>query len=143
MSIELLERFESEMELSLYREYRDIVRMFSWVVEIWSPMKEAGIENYKYIDWFRDHPVEDDLKLYRWNVDKLGGVAHIPWRAFDHPQLGRIEIGGWNRFHAFGNPPPAFLERELARFPRWLLWQSLTSPKTSARFAAKLLGMTL
>jgi len=92
-------------------------------------MKEAGIKNYKYIDWFRDHPIEDDLKLYRWNVDKLGGVAHIPWKPFDHPQLGRIEIGGWNRFHAFGNPPPAFLEHEIARFPKWLLWQALTSPK--------------
>ncbi|CAN5144450.1 DUF2469 domain-containing protein [soil metagenome] len=33
MSIEDLERYESEMELSLYREYRDIVRMFTWVVE--------------------------------------------------------------------------------------------------------------
>jgi hypothetical protein len=31
--MEDLERFESEMELSLYREYRDIVRMFTWVVE--------------------------------------------------------------------------------------------------------------
>ena len=103
--------------------------LFSWVVEIWSPMREAGIKNYKYIDWFRDHPIEDDLKLYRWNVDKLAGVAHIPWRSFDHPQLGRIEIGGWNRFHAFGNPPPALLERELARFPKWLLWQALTSPR--------------
>ena len=51
--------------------------MFSWVVEIWSPMREAGITNYKYIDWFRDHPIADDLKLYRWNVDKLGGMAHI------------------------------------------------------------------
>jgi len=103
--------------------------MFSWVVEIWSPMKEAGIKNYKYIDWFRDHPIEDDLKLYRWNTEKLGGVAHIAWKPFDHPQFGRIEIGGWNRFHAFGNPPPAFLEREIARFPKWLLWQALTSPK--------------
>ncbi len=103
--------------------------MFSWVVEIWSPMKEAGIRNYKYIDWFRDHPIEDDLKLYHWNRDQLGGIAHIAWKPFDHPQLGRIEIGGWNRFHAFGNPPPAFLERELARFPKWLVWQALTSPK--------------
>ena len=103
--------------------------LFSWVVEIWSPMKEAGIKNYKYIDWFRDHPIEDDLKLFRWSVDRLGGVAHIAWKPFDHPQLGRIEIGGWNRFHAFGNPPPAFLEREIARFPKWLLWQALTSPK--------------
>ena len=33
MSIEELERFESEMELQLYREYRDVVGMFSWVVE--------------------------------------------------------------------------------------------------------------
>ena len=63
--------------------------MFSWVVEIWSPMREAGIENYKYIDWFRDHPIEDDLKLYRWSDDKLGGVAHIAWKPFDHPQLGQ------------------------------------------------------
>ncbi len=103
--------------------------IFSWVVEIWSPMKEAGIEGYKYIDWFRDHPIDDDLKLYRWNTDKLGGIAHVAWKPFDHPQLGRLEIGGWNRFHAFGNPPPAFLERELARFPKWLIWQALTSPK--------------
>ncbi len=42
--------------------------MFSWVVEIWSPMREAGIENYQYIDWFRDHPIADDLKLYRWST---------------------------------------------------------------------------
>ena len=56
-------------------------------------------------------------------------MAHISWKPFDHPQLGRVEIGGWNRFHAFGNPPPAFLEREVARFPKWLLWQALTSPK--------------
>src|SRR5207244_2022747 len=47
----------------------------------------------------------------------------------NHPELGPIEIGGWNRFHAFGNPPPQFLEREVARFPRWLLWQALLSPK--------------
>jgi murein tripeptide amidase MpaA len=103
--------------------------MFSWVVEIWSPMREAGIAGYKYIDWFRDHPVEDDLKLLRWSDEKLAGLAHVPWRTFEHPQLGRVEIGGWNRFHAFSNPPPAFLERELARFPKWLLWQALISPR--------------
>ena len=50
-------------------------------------------------------------------------------RPYDHPQLGKVEIGGWNRFHAFSNPPPAFLEREIARFPSWLVWQALVSPK--------------
>jgi murein tripeptide amidase MpaA len=103
--------------------------LFSWVVEIWSPMREAGITGYKYIDWFRDHPVEDDLKLIRWSDEKLGGIAHRGWRPFDHPQLGRVEIGGWDRFHAFANPPLALLEREVARFPQWLVWQALISPR--------------
>ena len=102
---------------------------YTWVVEIWSPMREAGIENYRYIDWFRDHPVADDVKLLLWSRDKLDGLAHVAWKAFDHPQLGRVEIGGWNRFHAFSNPPPGCLERELQRFPRWLLWQALVSPR--------------
>ena len=33
MSAEDLEKYETEMELSLYREYRDIVRQFRFVVE--------------------------------------------------------------------------------------------------------------
>lgn len=33
MSAEDLERYESEMELALYREYRDVVRIFKYVVE--------------------------------------------------------------------------------------------------------------
>src|SRR5437899_2616502 len=57
-------------------EHRGI---FSWVVEIWSPMREAGIEKYLYIDWFRDHGIADDLKIFRWSEDKLGGLAHLGW----------------------------------------------------------------
>ena len=103
--------------------------IFSWVVEIWSPMREAGITDYKYIDWFRNHEPDDDLKMIRWSDTKLDGIAHAGWKPFDHPQLGKIELGGWNRFHAFSNPPPKLLERELARFPQWLIWQALISPK--------------
>ena len=33
MSAEDLEKYETEMELQLYREYRDIVRQFDFVVE--------------------------------------------------------------------------------------------------------------
>jgi len=102
---------------------------FSWVVEIWSPMREAGLSSYRYIDWFRDHSLDDDLALYRWNEEKLGGAAHHGWKPFRHPQLGEVEIGGWDRFHAFGNPPLPLLEREIAKFPRWLLWQALCSPQ--------------
>ncbi len=33
MSAEDLERYENEIELGLYREYRDVVGLFSYVVE--------------------------------------------------------------------------------------------------------------
>ena len=33
MSTEDLEKYETEMELSLYREYRDVVGLFTYVVE--------------------------------------------------------------------------------------------------------------
>ena len=76
----------------------------------------------------------DDLKLYplerrqarRPRAHARGGRSTIR-------SSGSVEIGGWNRFHAFSNPPPAFLERELARFPAWLLWQALRLAEARAR----------
>lgn len=107
--------------------------MFMWTVEIWNPKKEAGIDNKEWIHWFRDHPVEDDLKMLHWSDRELDGKGHVDWRPFDHPQLGRVELGGWNKAKAFNNPPPHRLEAEVARFPQWLLWQALVSPKLEVR----------
>lgn len=106
----------------------DHLGLFAWTVEIWSPQRQAGIKEYKFIDWYREHPVEDDLRMLRWNDEVLGGRGFVDWRPFHHPQLGPIEIGGWDAQYAFRNPPPPFLERELALFPPWLLWHALISP---------------
>ena len=109
---------------------------FAWTVEIWSPQRQAGIEKYKYIDWFREHPVEDDLKLIKWNDEKLGGKGYVDWYAFDHPQLGRVELGGWDFMRTWGNPPLEALEDEIKPFPQWLVWQALISPLLSVREAS-------
>jgi murein tripeptide amidase MpaA len=103
--------------------------LYKWTVEIWCPMREAGITDYKYIDWFRDHPVQDDLKLLAWSDTALRGKGYVDWYPFEHPQLGAVEIGGWDKIYAFRNPPPHLLEKEIARFPAWLLWNALTSPR--------------
>jgi murein tripeptide amidase MpaA len=102
---------------------------FGWTVELWSPIKQAGITDYKFMDWFREHPVEDDLTLLRWNDEKLGGRGYVDWREFDHPDLGRVEIGGWDMAYCWRNPPPDYLEQEIAAFPKWLLWHALISPR--------------
>jgi len=102
---------------------------FFWTVEIWAPAREAGIEGYHYIDWYRDHPPEDDLKLLAWSDRELGGEGYVTWYPFEHPQLGAVELGGWNKLACFRNPPAKYLEREVQRFPKWLAWQALTLPR--------------
>ena len=107
----------------------DHLGVYCWTVEIWSPQREAGIEEYKFIDWYREHSFADDLKLLRWSDDVLGGQGYVTWYPFEHPELGQVELGGWDALYAFRNPPPPFLERELARFPGWLLWHLAISPR--------------
>lgn len=107
----------------------DSLGLYAWVVELWSPQRQAGIPEYKFIDWNRDHPFEDDLKLLRWSDDTLGGQGYVAWYPFQHPDLGPIELGGWNQLYAFRNPPPEFLEKEIAPFSDWLLWHALISPR--------------
>jgi murein tripeptide amidase MpaA len=107
----------------------DHMGVFAWTVEIWSPQRQAGITDYKFIDWYREHPFEDDLKLLKWSDEVLGGRGYVDWYPFEHPQLGRVELGGWDMLYAWRNPPPEFLEKEVALFPDWLVWHLLISPK--------------
>lgn len=102
---------------------------FAWTVEIWSPQRQAGIKDYKFIDWYREHPLEDDLQMLKWSDEVLGGKGYVTWYSFEHPQLGAVELGGWDSVFAFRNPPPQFLEQEIGLFPKWLLWSLLISPK--------------
>lgn len=107
----------------------DHLGIFGWTTELWSPQRQAGIECPKPIEWFREHPVEDDLAMLRWNDERLGGRGFEPWRPFHHPQLGAVEIGGWDQLYAFRNPPPEFLEAEVAPHARWLIWHLLVAPR--------------
>jgi murein tripeptide amidase MpaA len=114
--------------------------LFAWTIEIWSPQREAGIDNYRFIDWYRDHPEEDDLKLLEWNDDVLEGKGYVAWYPYDHPQLGRVELGGWNPLFSFWNPPPRLLEQEVQRFPHWLVWHALLSPELALEVDSQALG---
>jgi murein tripeptide amidase MpaA len=102
---------------------------FFWTVEIWAPVKEAGVTDYHFIDWYREHPPEDDLKLIAWSDRELGGEGYVDWYPFEHPQLGAVELGGWNKLATFRNPPAKYIEREVKRFPAWITWQALTLPR--------------
>ena len=102
--------------------------LYAWVVEIWNPQKQAGIEEFSFIEWRREHPLEDDLKLLKWSDEVLEGKGYVDWYPYEHPEFGSVELGGWNWLYAFKNPPQQFLEKEIAPFADWLVWHLLISP---------------
>lgn len=65
----------------------------------------------------------------RWNDENLGGRGFINWKSYNHPDLGMVEIGGWNRKFTFQNPPPKYLKGEIEKYIEWMLWLAEISPK--------------
>jgi murein tripeptide amidase MpaA len=89
--------------------------MFAFTIELWDLPGQAGIPERQLIEWFRDHPHEDDLKILQWLDQHVGPEGYVAWYSFDHPQLGAVELGGWNTLYTWRNPPPRLMGAEAAR----------------------------
>ncbi|KST62347.1 M14 family metallopeptidase [Mastigocoleus testarum] len=102
---------------------------FGFTIELWDAPTAAGVNKGKHIDWSRRHPVADDLKLLQWNDQKLAGKGFINWEPFNHPQLGEVEIGGWDDKLVWDNAPPEYLPDICNRQCRFAIAHALMSPR--------------
>lgn len=62
--------------------------VFSWVPEMGSLTP--------FCDYDKNGRVTEEEQL-KWNDTEMDGKIFADWTAFDHPQLGRVEIGGFVR----------------------------------------------
>lgn len=108
--------------ISVYEEFTDnksaprVGSLLEWVyeemgivglsTELWDVETAAGIHKPQFYP-LRSRSEEEELKLLAWNDTALGGKGFVNWHAFEHPQLGPVEIGGWTHMYVFRNPPPA------------------------------------
>jgi murein tripeptide amidase MpaA len=95
--------------------------VFTYTIELWDLPTEAGIKDRKFIEWWREHPHEEDLQILKWIDEHGASDAYLPWQPFDHPQLGKIELGGWNNMYTWRNPPLDFLESEVKKHYPFIL----------------------
>jgi len=121
--------------------------IYSFITELWDPLRAAGIslEGTTASAWLWGvHPIEDDLKLLQFSDRELGGDGFVPWRAFDHPQLGSVEIGGFDLIRYWYNIPFPRLEKEVAPHTEWLIYLGLATPRIGVRsFTAERIGAEL
>jgi murein tripeptide amidase MpaA len=100
--------------------------------ELWDMAGRAGT---KPRDWLSNTPPtpaeaeEREFKLLQWNDRELAGQGFFRWRKFDHPQLGEVELGGWNPKFVRQNPPHKLLEQECYKMCRFLLKHAAALPQ--------------
>jgi murein tripeptide amidase MpaA len=89
--------------------------VYAFTVEQWDIISKAGIKDRKFIEWLRDHPHEEDQKILAWADENVGEDAFVDWYSYQHPQLGKVELGGWNDMYTWRNPPHHFMGEEAER----------------------------
>jgi murein tripeptide amidase MpaA len=104
--------------------------IIGYTTELWDRQNRAGltgeqVHNPKNIEEME----EVEIKLLTWNDRELSGKGFYNWTKFDHPQLGDVEIGGWDHKEAVQNPPRHLLDQECYKNAHWALNQASALPE--------------
>ncbi len=83
-------------------------------------------------DYDKDGRVSDKERL-KWNDEKLEGKGFANWKSYNHPQLGPVEIGGWDTKFTRQNPPVEMLKEEIEKYVPWMTWLAEISPRVVIR----------
>jgi hypothetical protein len=65
---------------------------YALTAELWNPQKD--IKDFPEITG-ENARIDSQRALLKYQDEKYGGKLFIPWKKFNHPELGEGEIGGW------------------------------------------------
>ena len=102
--------------------------VFSWTTEFWDAIAAATPGRSGKHIWYEGPTVEQELAVIEWAQTNAPDTLH-PWRAFDHPQLGTLEIGGTDDFLLWTNAPASCLRAEVAPHSEFAIHQAMLSPR--------------
>ena len=88
--------------------------VFVFTVELWNVAEAAGVSTPDpALFHFLGQKKEDELlAILKWSDAHPHYGGFSDWEPFEHPQLGPVEIGGWDRMGFWQNPPEELVERE-------------------------------
>jgi hypothetical protein len=105
----------------------DHLGVYSWTTEFWDVIAAATGERAHKDIWVTGPTREQELGVLRW-VETHHPELYVDWYPFDHPQLGPIELGGWDVLRTWWNPPPSRLAAEVAGHADFAVFQALVAP---------------
>jgi Zinc carboxypeptidase len=78
--------------------------------ELWDIEIAAGVEKKGYYN-LGPRDADTQQKLFDFVIAHVGEQGFRDWKAFDHPQLGPVEVGGMVYIWSYRNPPGKMLEK--------------------------------
>ncbi|WAH36280.1 M14 family metallopeptidase [Alicyclobacillus dauci] len=109
--------------------------VMGFTVEIWNLNKRAGAHGYgehgmrRMMALTPEELTEDQRKIFAWVEKEVPDHGVFEWTAFEHPDFGKVEIGGLNPKFVIQNPPIHFLEEECTNVSAFLTKLGLSTPK--------------
>jgi hypothetical protein len=113
----------------------DHLGVFSWTTEFWDVVHAATGTKQSTHFWYTGPSDAEALAVLRW-CDEHHPGGYVAWYPFDHPQLGPIELGGWEDLSTWTNPPTHLLRHEVAAHARFAVHQARCSPRLEIRHAS-------
>ena len=101
--------------------------VYGWTTEFWDPVFAATGVKQGCHTWYTGPTEAEELAVLQWS-DEQGHDLYAPWTPFDHPQLGNVEIGGWDALTGWNNPPPSLLAAEIRGHADFAVLQALAAP---------------
>jgi hypothetical protein len=102
--------------------------VFGWTTEFWDVVHRATGTKQSTHFWYTGPTDTEALAVLRW-CDEHHPAGYVDWYAFDHPQLGPIELGGWDDLTTWTNPPGHLLRDEVAPHADVIIHQAMCSPR--------------
>ncbi len=106
--------------------------VYGWTTEFWDVVQAATGTKSSTLAWYVGPTDEQALAVLDW-CDRNHPAGHVDWYPFEHPQLGQVELGGWDDLSVWTNPPVHLLSGEVDGHARFAVHQALCSPRLEIR----------
>jgi hypothetical protein len=78
----------------------------AYVIELWDLFQQLGIERKKpFVDHYTKFGRKDVIALAKFDRERNKGRVFRRWKKVQHPQLGEVEVNGFDPLVGLWNPP--------------------------------------
>jgi len=104
--------------------------LICFTIELWDWLGTAGVKRDSFMMSLTGPKEEEELQILKWNDEVMNGEGFVEWYPFEHPQLGKVEIGGWTYMWPTRNAPPGdLLTKEVHKLAQFVFTKAASAPR--------------